>query len=197
MNKPSPYSEFTIKWATLEWEKAQAYQLRKEVFCDEQALFEQSDLDDIDKQSHLIVAIGGYGGWHEEIVGTVRIYQAEPGVWYGSRLAVSNEFRRQGQLGPALIKLAVCSAHAIGCKHFYAHVQQQNQRLFERMNWEKIDEMMVRQRPHVVMQADLSHYPPNFIPEKGFMVRSRSHQRIQHLAPYLLPAHIPTLQQVM
>lgn len=188
MSKPSPYSEFTIKWTTLEWEKAQAYRLRREVFCDEQALFVDSDLDEIDKRSHLIVALGGYGGWHEEVVGTVRIHEAEPGVWYGSRLAVQLDFRRQGQLGPALIKLAVSSAHAVGCKAFYAHVQQQNERLFERMNWKNIGKILIRGKEHVVMQADLAHYPVNFIPEKGFMVRSRSHSRIQNLAPCLLPA---------
>lgn len=184
----SPYSDFTIKWATLDWEKAQAYKLRQEIFCNEQGIFEDTDLDAIDQTSHLIVAIGNFGGWHEEVVGTVRIHEPEPGIWYGSRLAVSHAFRRQGQLGPALIRLAVSSAHAIGCKEFYAHVQEQNQRLFERLNWEKIGDVIIRERNHVIMQADLAHYPPNFIPEKGFVVKSRSHKQVKQLSPWLLPA---------
>ena len=114
------YSGYTIKWVTLPWERRQAYELRQRVFCQEQGLFSGNDLDDIDEHAHLLVALGSNGGWHEEVVGTVRIHQLSPEVWMGSRLAVDHRYRRQGQLGPTLIRLAVCSAHALGCQAFYA-----------------------------------------------------------------------------
>ncbi len=36
-------------------------------------------------------------------------------MWWGSRLAVDSDFRRIGAIGATLIRLAVCSAHAMGC----------------------------------------------------------------------------------
>ncbi|TNE95274.1 MAG: GNAT family N-acetyltransferase [Gammaproteobacteria bacterium] len=192
----SPYSGFTIKWATLEWEKQQAYALRRMVFCKEQALFEESDLDHVDHFSHLIVALGSYGGWHEEVVGTVRIHETKPGSWAGSRLAVSEPYRCQSLLGPALIKLAVSSAHGLGCRSFFAQVQVQNQRLFERMHWAKIGDIFLRGKEHVTMQANLAHYPPNFLPERGVVVRSRPQRRLDHLRTPLLSMPVSTVQQV-
>ena len=40
------YSDFTVKWASLEWEFEQALELRRKVFCLEQALFDQHDRDE-------------------------------------------------------------------------------------------------------------------------------------------------------
>lgn len=79
-------------------------------FCREQGLFADDDRDEIDDHAHLLVALGCVAGWHDRVVGTVRIHQQSPGVWLGSRLAVDAAYRRQGQLGPTLIRLAVCSA---------------------------------------------------------------------------------------
>ncbi|WP_227635090.1 MSMEG_0567/Sll0786 family nitrogen starvation N-acetyltransferase, partial [Klebsiella pneumoniae] len=103
-----------MKWVTLPWEREQAYALRRQVFCREQGLFADDDRDEIDDHAHLLVALGCVAGWHDRVVGTVRIHQQSPGVWLGSRLAVDAAYRRQGQLGPTLIRLAVCSAHALG-----------------------------------------------------------------------------------
>ena len=129
------YAGYTIKWVTLPWEREQAYALRRQVFCREQGLFADDDRDEIDDHAHLLVALGCVAGWHDRVVGTVRIHQQSPGVWLGSRLAVDAAYRRQGQLGPTLIRLAVCSAHALGCEAFYAQVQHQNEPLFRRMRW--------------------------------------------------------------
>ena len=103
------------------------------------------------------------------MVGTVRIHEAEPGVWWGSRLAVAADYRRIGALGSALIRLAVCSAHARGCRRFYAHVQSQNALLFRRLHWRTLEETELRGRPHHFMQADLAYYPPIADPEIGFL----------------------------
>jgi putative N-acetyltransferase (TIGR04045 family) len=90
-------------------------------------------------------------------------------VWWGSRLAVAADYRRIGALGSSLIRLAVCSAHARGCRRFYAHVQSQNALLFRRLHWRTIEETELRGRPHHFMQADLAHYPPILDPEVGFL----------------------------
>lgn len=179
------YPEYTIKWVTLPWERTQAYALRRRVFCQEQGIFEHDDLDDIDGHAHLLVALGNLAGWHEEVVGTVRIHQPQPGVWFGSRLAVDGSYRRQGQLGPTLIRLAVSSANALGCQAFYAHVQAQNVPLFQRMHWQSLEKMTLRGIPHVMMQADLSHYPPCYDPNSGMVLGGRTGRVPQELAPAL------------
>ncbi len=180
------YSEYTIKWASLPWEVNAAHALRRRVFCEEQALFEKDDRDLTDNSAQLLVALGGHGGWHEQVVGTVRIHEEEPGVWFGSRLAVDPVFRTQGYLGATLIKLAVSSAHAQGCHLFLARVQAQNETLFRRLHWNKLGEEMVRGIPHAVMQADLDHYPPRFDPFGGFVIRGRNRRNTPEIGADLL-----------
>lgn len=185
-NRHPAYSEYTIKWASLDWEANEAYALRRRVFCDEQSLFEHDDRDLTDQSAQLLVALGGHGGWHEQVVGTVRIHEEEPGIWYGSRLAVDPAFRTQGYLGATLIKLAVSSAHALGCRCFLARVQSQNETLFRRLHWTRIGEENVRGLPHVIMQADLGHYPPCHTPFGGFVLRGRNRRSTAEIAPGLL-----------
>ncbi|KAB8312766.1 GNAT family N-acetyltransferase [Erwinia endophytica] len=179
------YPNYTVKWVTLPWEREQAYALRRQIFCQEQALFAGDDRDMIDDHAQLLVALGGYAGWHEEVVGTVRIHRRAERVWFGSRLAVAERFRRQGQLGSALIRLAVSSANALGCDAFYADVQQQNEKLFRRLHWHTLDSLTLRGIPHVRMQADLTHYPPCHDPHSGMVLNIRPRISTGDLAPRL------------
>lgn len=185
------YSEYTIKWATLAWEQRQAMSLRRSVFCEEQALFENDDCDPIDDTAQLLVALGAVAGMPEEIVGTVRIHQSQPGTWFGSRLAVAVPFRGQRQLVAGLIRLAVSSAHGLGCDQFYAHVQHQNRRLFERLHWTVQDRVILHGQPHWLMQADLDFYPPCYTPGSGMVIRGQLRPDASELAPDLLYQRSP------
>lgn len=180
------YSDFTVKWATLEWEKAQALELRRQVFCCEQGLFLQHDLDDIDAHAQCLVAIANHGGWPEKVVGTVRIHRYQENIWWGSRLAVDHDFRHQSGIGGALIKLAVGSAHGLGCTQFFAQVQKQNEALFNRLAWQSHYDLMVRERPHVMMEADLTRYPPLLQPESGLVLKGGLPAVPDDIAPCLL-----------
>ena len=162
-------SEYRVKFATEAWEYREAFALRRRVFCDEQAIFSGSDRDAIDDVAIPIVALSSFAVASQEVVGTVRIYEAEPGTWWGSRLAVAAEYRRISALGTSLIRLAVSSAHARGCKRFHAHVQSQNVPLFWRAGWRTIEEVAFHGRPHHFMQADLARYPPIADAETGFL----------------------------
>jgi putative N-acetyltransferase (TIGR04045 family) len=162
-------AEYRVKFATEAWERREAAALRRQVFCQEQGIFMGDDRDDIDAVAITLVVISSLGVAPHDVVGTVRIHEAEPGVWWGSRLAVAAEYRRIGALGSSLIRLAVCSAHAQGCRRFYAHVQSQNALLFRRLHWRTIEETELCGRPHHFMQADLAHYPPIADPEVGFL----------------------------
>jgi putative N-acetyltransferase (TIGR04045 family) len=169
--------EFRVKWADGGWEINEARKLRRAVFCDEQGLFAGSangDLDTMDAHAQPLVALSCVGGMPEQVVGTVRIHRAEEGdgVWWGSRLAVHARYRKFGRLGATLIRLAVTSAHARGCNVFLAHVQQQNRALFEGLHWRALRDESLHGRPHVLMQADLAHYPSCHDPLTGFVTSS-------------------------
>jgi putative N-acetyltransferase (TIGR04045 family) len=167
--RPFLACEFRVKYATLPWEKNRAAELRRQVFCEEQKIFKDTDQDTIDAIAIPLVALSSLAITHEDVVGTVRIHEEQPGLWWGSRLAVSRPYRKVGAIGTSLIRLAVCSAHARGCQHFYAHVQSQNASLFRALHWETLEETTIHGHPHHFMQADLSYYPPLATPETGFL----------------------------
>jgi putative N-acetyltransferase (TIGR04045 family) len=171
----APYSanEFQVKFATSDWERRQAHALRRAVFCEEQGIFEGDDRDAIDDHAIPIVALSMMGVAADRLVGTVRIHQPEPGIWWGSRLAVHEDFRKIGALGATLIKLAVSSANAMGCHTFLANVQAQNGLLFRRLHWEVIEEFEIYGKPHLRMKADLAFYPPCPTPEAGLVALSK------------------------
>lgn len=167
--------EFRIKWADGGWEINQARRLRRAVFCDEQGVFDGDDLDSVDAHAQPLVALSCVGGMAEAVVGTVRIHadsDRDSGLWWGSRLAVETNFRHVGRIGATLIRLAVCSAHARGARIFLAHVQAQNQALFEKLHWKALRAETLHGRPHLLMQADLAMYPPCHDPLTGFVSRT-------------------------
>jgi putative N-acetyltransferase (TIGR04045 family) len=152
---------YRIKIATEAWELRGYARLRRETFCVEQGLFQLGDHDEHDVIATPIIAVSDAAVCFDEVVGCVRIFPCdEAGVWYGSRLSVAPEWRGVGSLVTGLIRAAVRTAHARGCKRFLATVQRQNVPLFRRLHWRDLEEMEVRGRVHMLMQADLSHYPP-------------------------------------
>ena len=123
---PFAACHFRLKFATEAMGAGRApRRCDSKVFCDEQGIFSQDhDRDAVDGEAIHLVALSTMAVLVDEVVGTVRIHQREPGVWYGSRLAVDRRYRRVGALGAALVKLAVSSANSLGCHRFYAHVSR-------------------------------------------------------------------------
>jgi putative N-acetyltransferase (TIGR04045 family) len=153
------------------------WQLRSDIFCQEQHLFEASDRDKLDRIAYPIVAINHalapeqvrgqsqgqvqvQGQAQGQAVGVVRILEQSPRVWYGGRLGVDIDFRRHNQIGKGLIWKAVTTANGWGCDQFLATVQQQNVRFFQRLHWQSIQQLEIRGVAHQLMQADLSYYQP-------------------------------------
>ena len=163
---------FRIKRASEAWERREAHALRRAVFCAEQGIFVGDDRDAIDAHADLLVACTSVAGECDQVVGTVRIHQAEPGVWWGSRLAVHPSFRHVGRIGATLIRLAVSTAHAQGAHTFLAHVQQANVPLFGKLHWSEQAVLQLHGRPHALMQAELAHYPPCAQPDWGFLTQA-------------------------
>ena len=138
--------------------------LRQQIFCQEQGIFSTSDRDDYDSIAYPIVAIND----DHKVVGVVRIYEPEPGLWYGGRLGVHPDYRRGWKIGKGLINKAVTTANAWGCDRFLATVQIPNVRFFQRLHWNSIEEIDIcfseavpkELRHHHLMEADLNFYPP-------------------------------------
>src|ERR1700750_1950003 len=107
--------EFRIKSAASRWEREGSYALRHAVFCEEQGIFGTSDRDETDEYAIPIVALSMLGVASDRVVGTVRIHEEAQSVWWGSRLAVENDYRRIGGVGGALVRVLGVSAPATGC----------------------------------------------------------------------------------
>lgn len=126
-----------------------ALAIRREVFCREQGLFDGSDEDVYDERAvHLIAFADG------AVVGTVRLFEREPGVWMGGRLAVLSGHR--GGTGFRLVQRAVEEARRQGAAVFLASVQSPNERFFQRLGWHTVGPgEELRGMPHVIMEAPL------------------------------------------
>jgi hypothetical protein len=171
--------DFVFKIARAPDETEGYWALRRAIFCEEQKIFRVTDRDEIDAKAIPIVCRTVIAGMEDAVAGVVRIDEREPGLWYGSRLGVAADFRSVrrlspgvaargrlpvyrglGALGAGLIFKAVSTAHALGCREFLATVQHQNARFFQRLHWERLEEISLHGIAHVRMRADLSHYRP-------------------------------------
>ena len=92
------------------------WSLRRSIFCSEQHVFEESDLDELDAIAYPIAALHHSSEPDQDecaendVVGVVRIVETEPRLWYGGRLGVHSDFRRHNQIGKGLIWKAVTTA---------------------------------------------------------------------------------------
>jgi putative N-acetyltransferase (TIGR04045 family) len=143
------------KIAETETERQGHFAVRHAIFVEEQGLFTESDVDEFDRDAVPLVAVDRESGL---VVGAVRCYEAEPGVWYGGRLAVLKEARHSAEaVGPRLCKLAEKVVIKHGCHRFLAHIQLQNVRFFERLGWQCVGEPADHfGQPHQMMQASLA-----------------------------------------
>lgn len=146
------------------WHLSGSFQLRRQVFCAEQGVFEQDDADEHDARALTIVALSSLAGMQDRVVGTVRIFEAEDPadpaqrVWFGGRLAVAPEYRRSSSVGDRLTVAAVASALALGARRFLATVQEPNIGFFERHSFAVLSRLALHGRPHALMEADLRHH---------------------------------------
>ena len=106
------------------------FAVRRAVFVEQQGLF-ADDRDAYDCDAATLHVVGVVDG---EVVGTVRLYPLDGGLWKGDRLAVLPGARVH-HLGAELVRFAVASAGARGGTRMVAQVQVANVRFFERLGW--------------------------------------------------------------
>ena len=158
----SPAEDDAASIASYHW-------LRRNVFVEEQGLFERHDRDDFDDDPRTVVLLARDRAG--AVVGGVRLHPAVPGGpdigwWYGSRLAVYPESRRgiskdsqpstrtdRGySVGSALIQAACAYAEAAGALRFEATVQTGNERMFRRLGWDSVRPALLAGQPHILMR---------------------------------------------
>jgi putative N-acetyltransferase (TIGR04045 family) len=106
--------------------------VRRQVFCDEQHLFDCDDRDARDAKAESLHVIGTVD---ERIEGAVRLYPLEePGLWKGDRLAVLPG-SRVCHLGALLVRFAVRTAGDLGGERMLAHIQLGNVAFFTALGW--------------------------------------------------------------
>jgi putative N-acetyltransferase (TIGR04045 family) len=149
-------SEFTCRIARGAGERAAYFELRREIFCEEQGLFAGGDEDELDAIAHPIVCASAGG----RVVGVVRSWEEGQGLWWGGRLGVHRDFRTVGSVGRWLVQHAVGLARAYQARQFRATVQRSNVAFFRRLHWRSLHELELFGRPHHLMEADLERYPP-------------------------------------
>jgi putative N-acetyltransferase (TIGR04045 family) len=179
---------YQFQLATGSQEVADYFALRRSIFAEEQQLFQGDDVDEIDKIAYPIVAISqgersAIATDIDKVVGVVRIYEVEPGIWYGGRLGTHPDYRRGWQIGKGLIYKAVTTANTWGCKQFLATVQLQNVRFFQRLHWETTEEIVICDRPHHLMEADLNFYPPSAEPRPVLSLQEVSCNSVRLTSP--------------
>lgn len=157
---PFVSAQVTTVIATERWELASYWALRRAIFCEETALFAsaQAEHDAHDAQALPIIALAHSAGTPDQVVGVVRIYEPERGLWFGGRLGVERAYRAHGRVGAALVRTAVESAIERGCQRFHATVLLENARYFERLAFAPGASIELCGRPHVLMEADLTAY---------------------------------------
>jgi putative N-acetyltransferase (TIGR04045 family) len=125
------------------------YAIRRQVFVEEQKLFDCDDRDEHDEYAIHYAALQ-----HNEIIGTVRIYRDPEGIWWGGRLAVLKRYR--GRAGRLLIQACVERVRSEGAAHFRAFIQQENIAFFKTLNWVEVGApTLMCNRPHQLMEAVL------------------------------------------
>lgn len=146
--------------ATEPWHHAAYWRMRREIFCEELGLFAGAveEHDALDAYATPIVALSHSAGTPESVVGIVRIYAADGGVWFGGRLGVERVYRKRPQVGAGLIACAVRTAAAHGCERFLANVLACNVAYFRRHHFHPLAEVELHGQPHVVMEADIARF---------------------------------------
>lgn len=126
-----------------------ALKLRHDVFCVEQGVPEQEELDGRDHDGiHLVTIHGG------EVVATCRILLIGSTAQF-SRLAVRSSMRRRG-IATELLEMADEETRALGGRRIVLHAQTYAQELYERAGYRPRGRMFTEAGiDHIAMEKQL------------------------------------------
>jgi predicted GNAT family N-acyltransferase len=116
----------TVRWAACPAELRGAIAVREEVFCREQGVPKEEELDGLDEQALHLVALDPDGG---RVIATLRLLVAGTEAKIG-RVAVEREWRRRG-IASRMLQVALAGARERGCLSARLAAQLQATRLYE------------------------------------------------------------------
>jgi predicted GNAT family N-acyltransferase len=115
-----------IRWARTPGELERALAIRERVFCQEQGVARELELDGLDSACEHLLALPGDAA---DAVGTLRLHTAGAVARIG-RLAVERDWRRRG-IATKLLARALQRAREQGCERARLAAQVDAQRLYE------------------------------------------------------------------
>ena len=131
-------------------EIAAALELRVPVFCEEQGVSHEEELDGLDQRCTQIVALDG-----TKIVATCRLRAVEDGSKL-ERMAVQRSRREHG-VGRRLLERAEAEAHSSGAPRMVLHAQRSAEGFYAKAGYEvEGDSFVEAEIEHVRMTKDLT-----------------------------------------
>jgi putative N-acetyltransferase (TIGR04045 family) len=144
-----------VRWATSDRELAGAVAVREQVFCREQGVAKEEELDGLDDQALHLVAIEPD---RERVVATLRLLLANGDAKIG-RVAVERDWRRRG-IAARMLEMAIARAGERGCERARLAAQIQATALYAQAGFavesEPFEEAGIA---HVWMGRDLQPPP--------------------------------------
>ena len=138
-----------LRWVRAPSELEEALAVRRRVFCEEQGVPVQEEIDGRDAEGEHLLALEG-----ERVVGTLRLLFAGETVKVG-RVAVLRRWRGRGIAG-AMLELALARARERGCRRARLASQVEVVGLYERSGFavcsEEFEDAGI---PHVWMERSL------------------------------------------
>jgi putative N-acetyltransferase (TIGR04045 family) len=120
-----------VRWAGAAGELAAALALREEVFCREQGVPREEEIDGLDGDALHIVALDPASA---EVIGTLRLLLDGPRAKVG-RVAVERRWRRRG-IASRMLALALERARSEGCSRALLASQLQATAVYERAGFQ-------------------------------------------------------------
>ena len=115
-----------VRWAVTGGELAGAVAVREQVFCREQGVSAEEELDGLDDQALHLVAVDPA---RERIVATLRLLVVDGEAKVG-RVAVERDWRRRG-IASEMLAMALARARELGCGRARLAAQIQATQLYE------------------------------------------------------------------
>ncbi|HWW91563.1 MAG TPA: GNAT family N-acetyltransferase [Solirubrobacteraceae bacterium] len=120
-----PEHAIVVRWASGPEDLREAVMVREEVFCREQGVPKEEELDGLDERALHLIALEPDGA----VIGTLRLLLVEGEAKIG-RVAVKRRWRRRG-IASRMLQMALAGARERGCRRARLASQLQATRLYE------------------------------------------------------------------
>lgn len=145
--------EYIAKWVEGTPQQQDAYDLRLQVFVDEQGFAREVELDEIDRTAWHLVLYAPDGT--PAAVGRTFPAPGRPGTYTVGRICVAKSHRRSG-LGARLLDEIHARLRAAGAKTVQLHAQVQVQPFYQRCGYTAVGSPFIEDGwPHITMQRPL------------------------------------------